>query len=465
MTERTTAPQVGQPAPTFDLPCTRSYPGHPGRFDLAAHRGRWVAVVFYPRDFTFVCPTELIAISAEIDEFRKRDCDVVGISIDPVDFHEEWIDTAPADGGVGPLRFPLASDVSGDVARSFGVFLEAERVATRGLFIIDPHGLLQYQVVHPVAVGRGAEEPLRVLDALRKGGLCGSNWKLGDGTLDPGKLLRKGTILGHYRINETLGNGTFARVFRATDLWLERDVALKVLRPDSRADVDAVLREARAAAALNHPNVCTVYSVEKPDSLPVIVMELLEGKTLSQWMREGRYSLAQANHIAGALASALATCHRADLVHGDLKPGNVILTLDGEPKILDFGVARFRGEEVLPEPTSGDPEDSNIPQRADYVHGTPWYMAPERFYGQPSTAAADVFAFGAMLYQMITGDLPFPGESLEAIREAVLDVDHARLPSRVPERFVRPIAASLARDPERRGGMESIAAMLTARAA
>ena len=154
-----------------------------------------------------------------------------------------------------------------------------------------------------------------------------------------------------------------------------------------------------------------------------------------------------------------------NLVHGDLKPGNVILTLDGEPKILDFGVARFRGEEVLPEPTSGDPEDSNIPQRADYVHGTPWYMAPERFYGQPSTAAADVFAFGAMLYQMITGDLPFPGESLEAIREAVLDVDHARLPSRVPERFVRPIAASLARDPERRGGMESIAAMLTARAA
>jgi eukaryotic-like serine/threonine-protein kinase len=459
MSGHTTGLQVGQPAPAFDLSCTRPFQGHPGRFDVSEHRGRWVAVVFYPRDFTFICPTELIAISAEIDEFEKRDCDVVGVSVDPVDFHEEWIDTAPSDGGVGPLRFPLASDVGGEIARRFGVYLESERVATRGLFIIDPHGLLQYQVVHPVAVGRGAEEPLRVLDALRKGGLCGSSWKLGDGTLDPGKMLRKGTILGHYRIHETLGDGTFARVFRANDLWLERDVALKVLRPESPADVDAVLREARAAAALNHPNVCTVYSVEKPDSLPVIVMELLEGKTLSQWMREERYSLAEAYRIAGALASALATCHRADLVHGDLKPANVILTAAGDPKILDFGVARFRGQEVLPEPVSGDPDGSQAPQRAEFVHGTPWYMAPERFYGQPSTAAADVFAFGAMLFQMITGDLPFPGESIEDIREAVLDVDHARLPRRVPERFVRPIVSALAGDPRKRGDMESIAAM------
>jgi len=455
---------VGQPAPGFDLASTRPYEGHPGRFALSAHKGRWVAVVFYPRDFTFICPTELIAISAEIDEFRKRDCDVVGISVDPVDFHEEWIDTPPTDGGVGPLRFPLASDVGGAVARDYGVYLETERVATRGLFIVDPHGLLQYQVVHPVAVGRGAEEPLRVLDALRKGGLCGSSWKLGDGSIDPSRHLRRGTILGHYRITDSLGDGTFARVFRARDLWLERDVALKVLRPEAPTDVDAVLREARAAASLNHPNVCTVYSVEKPDGLPVIVMELLQGKTLSRWMREGRYSLAEASRIARALASALATCHQADLIHGDLKPGNVILTPDGDPKILDFGVARFRGQQVLPEPLSSDGED-DAPPRAEFVHGTPWYMAPERFYGEPVTAAADVFAFGVILYQMVTGELPFPGEEIEDIRGQVLAVDRARLSQKVPAQFSRAILGSLTRNPRKRSSMDVIAGLFAEAAA
>ena len=461
----TTGMQVGQPATAFDLPCTRPHEEHPGRFDLEGHRGRWVVVVFYPRDFTFVCPTELIAISAELGEFEARDCDVVGISVDPVEFHKEWIDTAPSEGGVGPLRFPLASDVDGSIARSYGVYLEAERVALRGLFIIDPYGLLQYQVVHPVAVGRGAEEPLRVLDALRKGGLCGSSWRLGDGTLDPGQMLKRGTILGHYRISESLGDGTFARVFRATDLWLQREVALKVLRPEAPADVDAVLREARAAAALNHPNVCTVYSVEKPDQLPVIVMELLQGKTLSRWMREGRYSLGEAHRVASALAAALATCHRADLVHGDLKPGNIILTPEGIPKILDFGVARLRGEEVLPEPLSSDGEDDDKPPRAEFVHGTPWYMAPERFYGEPVTAEVDVFAFGALLYQMVTGELPFPGDSLQEIRDQVLAVDKARLPSRVPQRFAQPINSALTRDPRERGNMDDIAIMFRQAAA
>lgn len=459
-----TGPQVGQPAPGFDLPSTRPYTGHPGRFSLSAHRGRWVAVVFYPRDFTFICPTELIAISAEIEEFGKRDCDVVGVSVDPVDFHEEWIDTPPTEGGVGPLRFPLASDMGGEVARAYGVYLETERVAMRGLFIVDPHGLLQYQVVHPVAVGRGAEEPLRVLDALRKGGLCGSSWRLGDGTIDPSKALRRGTILGHYRITDSLGDGTFARVFKATDLWLERDVALKVLRPEASTDVNAVLREARAAASLNHPNVCTVYSVEKPDQLPVIVMELLQGKTLTRWLRDGRYSLSEANRVACALASALATCHRADLVHGDFKPGNVILDPNGEPKILDFGVARFRGEQVMPEPLSSDGED-DAPPRAEFVHGTPWYMAPERFYGEPVTAAADVFSFGVMLYQMVTGELPFPGKSLEDIRGQILAVDPARLSRKVPAQFSQPIHAALDSNPRKRASMDDIVGMFAQAAA
>jgi eukaryotic-like serine/threonine-protein kinase len=448
---------IGQPAPKFDLPCTRPTADAPGRFVLEEHRGRWVLVLFYPRDFTFVCPTEISAVSAELDEFRIRDCDVVGISVDPVDFHEEWIDTEPSDGGIGPLRFPLASDMDGQISRQFGVFQEAERVAARGLFVIDPYGLVQYQVVHPVAVGRSADEPLRVLDALRKGGLCPSGWKRGDGTLDPAAALHSGTVLGHYRLGQQLGQGTYARVFRATDLWLQRDVAVKVLRTDGPVNADFVLREARAAAALNHPNICTVHAVEKPDGVPIIVMELLHGQSLAHQMRQGGLTLGEVKPIVSALTSALTACHAADLVHGDLKPGNVIVDQRGVAKILDFGIASFHGEQVLPDPQEGTVSGSD---RASFVRGTPWYMAPERFYGEPATSAADVFSFGAVLYQLATGHLPFTGDSLPELIDHILHLNPRKLVADVPEPFRPAIRATMVREPGKRAPIEQVAELI-----
>src|SRR5262249_27811136 len=159
-----------------------------------------------------VCPTELTAISARIDEFRGRGCDALGVSCDDHETHERWINTPRAQGGLGGLAFPLASDEDGAAARAFGVFVEHLHLALRGLFIIDPNGVLQYQVVHNLSVGRRTEEVLRVLDALQTGGLCAENWQAEAGTIDPTRELGPGSQVSHYEIEERLGGGSFATV-------------------------------------------------------------------------------------------------------------------------------------------------------------------------------------------------------------------------------------------------------------
>ena len=175
-------------------------------------------LMFYPRDFTFVCPTELTAFSARRPDFDKRDCALFGVSTDSIELHREWLATPPANGGVGSLQFPLMSDPEGTAARAYGVWIERQQVSARGLFLIDPAGILQYAVVHSLNVGRNPNEVLRVLDALQTGGLCPASWTLADGTIDAEKALRAGTVLGSYRIREKLGSGTFGTVFAAWDL-------------------------------------------------------------------------------------------------------------------------------------------------------------------------------------------------------------------------------------------------------
>src|SRR5689334_9302341 len=139
---------VGKRAPDFDLPCTSGSAATRRRLTLTDYRDRWLIVVFYPRDFSLVCPTELTALSARMEEFRRRGCDLLGVSTDSLESHERWIATPRARGGLGEIHFPLASDQDGAVSRAYGVFLEHQRVALRGLFIIDPNGVLQYQGVH-----------------------------------------------------------------------------------------------------------------------------------------------------------------------------------------------------------------------------------------------------------------------------------------------------------------------------
>jgi len=177
---------VNHQAPDFTLGCIDWENRNEHTVKLADYAGRWLILLFYPRDFSSVCPTELIAFSAQMTEFSRRDCRVLGISVDSLASHREWLETPRDDGGLGPLQFPLASDQGGEIAKAYGVWDAEKQVAQRGLFIIDPEGVLQYSVVHNLNVGRGVAEVLRVLDALQTDELCPCNWKKGEETIQVG---------------------------------------------------------------------------------------------------------------------------------------------------------------------------------------------------------------------------------------------------------------------------------------
>ncbi len=171
--------QVGKRAPDFDMPSTKDLKTLKENVRLSDYKGKWLVIFFYPLDFTFVCPTELRAFSDKYEEFKKAGCDVLAISTDSVYSHRAWIQTTEDKGGLGPIKYILASDITKDVSRDYGVLIEDKGIALRGLFILDPDGVLQYQVVHSLNIGRSCEETLRVLEALKTGGLCAADWKPG----------------------------------------------------------------------------------------------------------------------------------------------------------------------------------------------------------------------------------------------------------------------------------------------
>ena len=171
--------QVGKRAPDFDMPSTKDMKSLKENVRLSDYKGKFLVMFFYPLDFTFVCPTELKAFSDKYDELKKAGAEVLAVSTDSVFSHRAWINTAEDKGGLGSLKYVLASDITKDVSRDYGVLLEDKGIALRGLFIIDPDGVLQYQVVHSLNIGRSVEETLRVLEAIKTGGLCGADWKPG----------------------------------------------------------------------------------------------------------------------------------------------------------------------------------------------------------------------------------------------------------------------------------------------
>ncbi len=177
---------VGQPAPDFVMKTTADLQTLESTVSLEDYRGKWLVMFFYPLDFTFVCPTEILALSDRYDEFVEANADVLGISVDSVYSHRAWLNTPRDKNGIEGVRFPLASDITKQVAADYGVLIEDEGIATRGLFIIDPDGVLQYAVIHNLNIGRSVDETLRVLEALQSGGLCGADWKPGDDTLNGG---------------------------------------------------------------------------------------------------------------------------------------------------------------------------------------------------------------------------------------------------------------------------------------
>jgi len=175
--------QIGQPAPDFDMASTRNIEKLDANVKLSDYQGKWVVLLFYPLDFTFVCPTELTTFSDRYDDFEAINAEVVGVSTDSVYSHRAWLRTPRDSGGVEGLRYPLGSDITGAVARDYDVLIEDKGIALRGLFVIDPEGILRYKVVHDLNIGRSAEETLRVIQALQTGGLCQAEWRPGQKTL------------------------------------------------------------------------------------------------------------------------------------------------------------------------------------------------------------------------------------------------------------------------------------------
>lgn len=175
---------VGKQAPRFTMEAVLEDKSF-GKVSLEENmnQDKWTVLFFYPMDFTFVCPTEITAMSDRFDEFEDLDAQIIGVSTDTIHTHLAWINTARQDNGLGELKYPLAADTNHTVSRDYGVLIEEEGIALRGLFIINPEGEMQYQTVFHNNIGRDVDETLRVLQALQTGGLCPANWRPGQKTL------------------------------------------------------------------------------------------------------------------------------------------------------------------------------------------------------------------------------------------------------------------------------------------
>lgn len=175
--------KVGKPAPDFDLPSTKNLETLKENVKLSDYAGKWLILLFYPLDFSALCPSEIIAFSDRIEEVNGVGAEVIGISTDSAYSHRAWINTPRDQNGIEGLNFPLASDAGGRLATKYNILVEEPNIALRGLFIINPEGILQYSVVHALNIGRSVDETLRVLQALQTGGMCGADWKPGEATI------------------------------------------------------------------------------------------------------------------------------------------------------------------------------------------------------------------------------------------------------------------------------------------
>ena len=245
--------------------------------------------------------------------------------------------------------------------------------------------------------------------------------------------LQHGARLGPYEIDGLIAAGSMAEVYRARDTRLDRGVAVKVLVPGLAVDADRLARfaqEARATALLSHPNVVNIYDIGFHDGLPYVVSELLEGATLRGQLSRGALRVRVAVMQAIEIARGLAAAHDAGIVHRDLKPENIFVTAEGRLKILDFGLAKCRRD------TLGLPNDSSKSTQPGIILGTVGYMAPEQVRGAATDHRSDIFSFGIILHEMLSGAAPFQ-------RESAVETLHAILKDEVP-----PLSAVSACSPE-----------------
>ena len=230
-----------------------------------------------------------------------------------------------------------------------------------------------------------------------------------------------GQTLAHYKILEKIGSGGMGDVYLAEDTKLDRKVALKVLPPELAESDERrarFKREAKAIAALNHPNIVTIYSVEEADGVHFLTMELVQGQTLDRLIPEGGLEVERLLDIALPLADAVAAAHEQGIVHRDLKPGNVMLSDRGQVKVFDFGLARF-SKSKTPKTLDSD-QSTDMATRSGVVVGTVPYMSPEQLQGKTVDRRSDIFSLGAVLYQMATGRPPFLGASSAELISSIL---------------------------------------------
>lgn len=242
--------------------------------------------------------------------------------------------------------------------------------------------------------------------------------------------------IGRYRVLHHLGGGGSSEVYAAEDTTMNRKVALKILR---RRDADDQQtrhfeRETRAASLLNHPNIVTVYDVGREDDLQYLATELVEGETLRQRLERGPMMFREAVDVGGAVAGALAAAHEAWIVHRDIKPENVAIRRDGVVKVLDFGVSALFGD--------GDATDPI--RRPGGLAGTLHYLSPEQVRGEPIIDnRSDIYSLGVVLYEMLTGHVPFAGKSAMAVLAQIVEREPDPLPAFVPDALRELVVQSL----------------------
>src|SRR5512139_3021097 len=262
------------------------------------------------------------------------------------------------------------------------------------------------------------------------------------------------TRVGPFEVLSLLGAGRMGEVYRARDTRLGREVALKVLPTTTVADESArarLLREARLASQLNHPHICIVHEVGEAvpstgsgQAVAYIAMELVEGQPLNARLAEGPLPAEQVLRYGSQLADALAHAHARGVVHRDLKSANVVVTPEGQVKVLDFGLAKRLTEEALAEAATVAPESLTAP---GIVAGTLAYMAPEQLRGRPADERSDIWALGVVLYEMASGRQPFGGQTCFEVSSAILTGTPTRLAATVPVSLSAVIERCLAKEP------------------